>query len=92
MMVGKTQEYDMFFSQVVDKTSNEAEVIIQYVKNTHAATHNTYTLEVQEVSRSISYETWSMNSMLQVLKSEKLKSVEVSSSTCYHLLDLQNCS
>lgn len=37
------------FSQVVDKTSEEANIIMQYVKNTHAATHNTYTLEVQEV-------------------------------------------
>lgn len=37
-------------SQVVDKNTQEAEIIMQYVKNTHAATHNTYTLEVQEVS------------------------------------------
>lgn len=36
--------------QVVDKNSDEANIIMQYVKNTHAATHNTYTLEVQEVS------------------------------------------
>uniref|UniRef100_A0A672YTF8 Poly [ADP-ribose] polymerase n=1 Tax=Sphaeramia orbicularis TaxID=375764 RepID=A0A672YTF8_9TELE len=35
--------------EVVDKATNEAEVIMQYVKNTHAATHNTYTLEVQEI-------------------------------------------
>lgn len=35
--------------QVVDKTTKEAEIILQYVKNTHAATHNTYTLEVEEV-------------------------------------------
>lgn len=35
--------------QVVDKSSEEAQVIQQYVKNTHAATHNTYTLEVEEV-------------------------------------------
>lgn len=35
--------------QVVDKTTQEAEIIMQYVKNTHAATHNTYTLEVQDV-------------------------------------------
>ena len=49
-MIGKKMVCDMFISQVVDKTTNEAEVIIQYVKNTHAATHNTYTLEVQEVS------------------------------------------
>lgn len=36
--------------QVIDKSAKEADVIMQYVKNTHAATHNTYTLEVQEVS------------------------------------------
>ncbi|XP_041832319.1 poly [ADP-ribose] polymerase 1 [Melanotaenia boesemani] len=35
--------------EVVDKATQEAEVIVQYVKNTHAATHNTYTLEVQEI-------------------------------------------
>lgn len=35
--------------EVVDKSTNEAEVIIEYVKNTHAATHNTYTLEVEEI-------------------------------------------
>ncbi|XP_061668275.1 poly [ADP-ribose] polymerase 1 [Syngnathoides biaculeatus] len=34
---------------VVDKDTQEAEIIMQYVKNTHAATHNTYTLEVQEI-------------------------------------------
>lgn len=37
-------------SQVIDKNTQEAEVILQYVRNTHAATHNTYTLEVDEVS------------------------------------------
>lgn len=36
--------------QVVEKNTDEANIIMQYVKNTHAATHNTYTLEVQEVS------------------------------------------
>lgn len=41
---------DMFIPQVVDKATDEAEILMQYVKNTHAATHNTYTLEVQEVS------------------------------------------
>lgn len=41
----------IFVPQVVDKNTKEAEIINQYVKNTHAATHNTYTLEVQEVSR-----------------------------------------
>lgn len=35
--------------EVVDKSTNEAEIIIEYVKNTHAATHNTYTLEVEEI-------------------------------------------
>lgn len=40
-----------FISQVVDKTTEEADIIMQYVKNTHAATHNTYTLEVQEVRK-----------------------------------------
>lgn len=35
--------------EVVDKNTQEAEVIVQYVKNTHASTHNTYTLEVQEI-------------------------------------------
>uniref|UniRef100_A0A8D0ALX0 Poly [ADP-ribose] polymerase n=1 Tax=Sander lucioperca TaxID=283035 RepID=A0A8D0ALX0_SANLU len=32
--------------EVVDKTTDEAKIILDYVKNTHAATHNTYTLEV----------------------------------------------
>lgn len=49
-MYGKTAVCDTFISQVVDKNTKEAEIINQYVKNTHAATHNTYTLEVQEVS------------------------------------------
>ncbi|KAM9779205.1 poly [ADP-ribose] polymerase 1 isoform X2 [Syngnathus typhle] len=35
--------------EVVDKGTPEADIIRQYVKNTHAATHNTYTLEVQEI-------------------------------------------
>lgn len=35
--------------EVVDKSTQEADIIMQYVKNTHAATHNTYTLEVQEI-------------------------------------------
>ncbi|XP_062857542.1 poly [ADP-ribose] polymerase 1 [Trichomycterus rosablanca] len=35
--------------EVVDKASEEAQVILQYVKNTHAATHNNYTLEVEEI-------------------------------------------
>uniref|UniRef100_A0AAR2JZI8 Poly [ADP-ribose] polymerase n=1 Tax=Pygocentrus nattereri TaxID=42514 RepID=A0AAR2JZI8_PYGNA len=35
--------------EVVDKSSEESELIQQYVKNTHAATHNTYTLEIEEI-------------------------------------------
>uniref|UniRef100_A0AAV2KEV0 Poly [ADP-ribose] polymerase n=1 Tax=Knipowitschia caucasica TaxID=637954 RepID=A0AAV2KEV0_KNICA len=35
--------------EVVDKATQEADIIMQYVKNTHAATHNTYTLEVDEI-------------------------------------------
>ena len=35
--------------QVVDKDSEEAEVIKKYVKNTHATTHNAYDLEVIDV-------------------------------------------
>ncbi|XP_060772355.1 poly [ADP-ribose] polymerase 1 [Neoarius graeffei] len=35
--------------EVVDKSSEEAQIIHQYVKNTHAETHNTYTLEVEEI-------------------------------------------
>ncbi|KAJ8270512.1 hypothetical protein GJAV_G00115780 [Gymnothorax javanicus] len=35
--------------EVVDKTCEEAQIVLDYVKNTHAATHNTYTLEVEEV-------------------------------------------
>lgn len=51
-MYGKITACDTFvISQVVDKTTEEANIIMQYVKNTHAATHNTYTLEVQEVSK-----------------------------------------
>jgi hypothetical protein len=34
---------------VVDKKSNEFEVIEKYVKNTHAATHNLYSLEIEDV-------------------------------------------
>jgi len=36
--------------QVVDKDSEEAKIIKQYVKNTHAATHNAYDLKVVDVS------------------------------------------
>lgn len=50
LCVWKDSVCGVFMLQVVDKTSKEAEIIDQYVKNTHAATHNTYTLEVQEVS------------------------------------------
>jgi hypothetical protein len=34
---------------VVDKDSEEAEIIRKYVKNTHATTHNAYDLEVLDV-------------------------------------------
>uniref|UniRef100_A0A668AM42 Poly [ADP-ribose] polymerase n=1 Tax=Myripristis murdjan TaxID=586833 RepID=A0A668AM42_9TELE len=39
--------------EVVDKSTEEADTILQYVKNTHAATHNTYTLEVQEIFKIV---------------------------------------
>lgn len=39
--------------QVVDKDSEEAKIIKQYVKNTHAATHNAYDLKVMDVSWAI---------------------------------------
>ncbi|XP_040286523.1 poly [ADP-ribose] polymerase 1 [Bufo bufo] len=35
--------------QVVDKNSEEAKIIHQYVKNTHAETHNAYDLEVLDI-------------------------------------------
>ncbi|XP_039604229.1 poly [ADP-ribose] polymerase 1 [Polypterus senegalus] len=35
--------------EVVDRKSHEAQIIREYVKNTHAATHNTYTLEVEDI-------------------------------------------
>lgn len=35
---------------MVDKDSEEAKIIKQYVKNTHASTHNAYDLKVMEVS------------------------------------------
>lgn len=38
---------------MVDKDSEEAKIIKQYVKNTHAATHNAYDLKVVEVSMRI---------------------------------------
>lgn len=37
-------------SQVIDKDSEEAKIIKQYVKNTHASTHNAYDLKVVDVS------------------------------------------
>ncbi|XP_055492366.1 poly [ADP-ribose] polymerase 1 [Leucoraja erinacea] len=37
--------------QVVDKHTDEAKIITDYVKNTHAATHNQYHLEVLEIFR-----------------------------------------
>ncbi|XP_063079036.1 poly [ADP-ribose] polymerase 1 [Engraulis encrasicolus] len=39
--------------EVVDKSTHEAQVILDYVKNTHAATHNTYTLEVEEIFKVV---------------------------------------
>ncbi|XP_041951051.1 poly [ADP-ribose] polymerase 1 isoform X1 [Alosa sapidissima] len=39
--------------EVVDQSSHEAQLIQQYVKNTHAATHNTYTLEVEEIFKVV---------------------------------------
>lgn len=39
--------------QVVDKDSEEAKIIKQYVKNTHAATHNAYDLKVVDVSWAV---------------------------------------
>ncbi|XP_061481007.1 poly [ADP-ribose] polymerase 1 [Rhineura floridana] len=35
--------------KVVDKDSEEAKIIKQYVKNTHASTHNAYDLKVMEI-------------------------------------------
>ncbi|XP_062980205.1 poly [ADP-ribose] polymerase 1 [Elgaria multicarinata webbii] len=35
--------------KVVDKNSEEAKIIKQYVKNTHASTHNAYDLKVAEI-------------------------------------------
>merc|ERR1719495_1699326 len=37
--------------EVVDVESEEYKMIKQYVENTHAATHNTYTLHIQQVFR-----------------------------------------
>ncbi|XP_078256074.1 poly [ADP-ribose] polymerase 1 [Rhinoraja longicauda] len=37
--------------EVVDKHTDEARIITDYVKNTHAATHNQYDLEVLEIFR-----------------------------------------
>ena len=33
----------------MDKAGDEYQMLLDYVKNTHAATHNQYDLEVQEV-------------------------------------------
>uniref|UniRef100_A0A672PEC1 Poly [ADP-ribose] polymerase n=1 Tax=Sinocyclocheilus grahami TaxID=75366 RepID=A0A672PEC1_SINGR len=35
--------------EVVEQSSSEAQLILQYLKNSHAATHNTYTLDVEEI-------------------------------------------
>jgi poly [ADP-ribose] polymerase len=36
--------------EVLDKQTKEFELLQQYVRNTHAATHTQYDLEIQEVS------------------------------------------
>ena len=40
----------MLMLQVVDKDSDEFKLVKDYTKNTHADTHSSYKLEVQEVS------------------------------------------
>ena len=35
--------------EVLDKASNEFENLKKYVENTHAATHNLYTLDIEQV-------------------------------------------
>ena len=35
--------------EVVDKNSNEFEILKKYVENTHAATHNLFALEIQDI-------------------------------------------
>lgn len=72
----------MYVSQVVDKNTKEAEIINQYVKNTHAATHNTYTLEVQEVSN------YKRTARLFFHRSHIISVLYLTS--FFHLLDLQN--
>ncbi|XP_030051590.1 poly [ADP-ribose] polymerase 1 isoform X2 [Microcaecilia unicolor] len=37
--------------QVVERDSEEAKILNQYVKNTHATTHNTYDLEIVDIFR-----------------------------------------
>lgn len=41
----------LFYLQVLDKESDEFSRIREYVKNTHAATHQQYDLEVEEVGK-----------------------------------------
>ncbi len=37
--------------KAVDKNSDLYKKLVKYVKNTHASTHNNYTLEVEEIYR-----------------------------------------
>lgn len=54
LLVCMLKKLPLFASlQVVDKDSEEAKIIKQYVKNTHAATHNAYDLKVVDVSWAI---------------------------------------
>ncbi|XP_041975989.1 poly [ADP-ribose] polymerase isoform X2 [Aricia agestis] len=39
--------------QPLDKSSDEFAMIVEYAKNTHAATHSSYTLEIQEVFKVV---------------------------------------
>jgi len=41
--------------QVLEKTSAEYSMLVNYVKNTHAATHQQYQLEVQDVSIGLAF-------------------------------------
>ncbi|XP_036398928.1 poly [ADP-ribose] polymerase 1-like [Megalops cyprinoides] len=39
--------------EVIEKAAEEAKIIQEYVKNTHAATHSSYALEVEEIFRVV---------------------------------------
>lgn len=53
--IGKNNPIDEHFDQlntnmeVVDKSSEEFKLLLEYVKNTHAETHNTYALEIEDI-------------------------------------------